>query len=583
MTYHSLSDLPMSAVLGQQYPFGPVVGAFSCVPGKLTEDCIVGSSPPSGFHSAFRVGNAKAAHLMTRRAREAETDAEDDPVVHLEAKDLWEQFHECGTEMVITKSGRRMFPPFKVSCSGFDKRASYILLMDIVASDDCRYKFHSSRWMVAGKADPEMPKRMYIHPDSPATGEHWMSKTVSFHKLKLTNNMSDKHGFTILNSMHKYQPRFHVVRANDILKLPYSTFRTYVFPETEFIAVTAYQNDKITQLKIDNNPFAKGFRDTGNGRREKRKQLFLKSVRSNDHSSDKDNHVLTAADQTSSTSPQTRPVVTSTIKETSDSEADSDEDDKHLTVEDGADPFEVSTTTSISQLSNASTKAKNDFCTQQSQFESNSERHDENPQSKASEETQWPSDERRDFQTSQPQQNHVVFTPERIEQHFLTSLNSNNLLIHPTPFYFGRNFSSLMSKEGGTLDTGRPSLSSQGRNVSGLPIYVQQSSLSSPQARKVFGLPPCGSFLPYPYMTTAAVASSLVQRLHFMNAWGHRSRSNPYSPPVKVPNSANPTATYRKHDLSLEGYTKIMLPTPVEEVSKVHMTPGAGSTDVKSQ
>lgn len=51
---------------------------------------------------------------------------------------------------------------------------------------------------------------------------------------------------TILNSMHKYQPRFHVVKTNDIMKLPYSTFRTYVFPETEFIAVTAYQNEKVT-------------------------------------------------------------------------------------------------------------------------------------------------------------------------------------------------------------------------------------------------------------------------------------------------------------------------------------------------
>ncbi len=55
--------------------------------------------------------------------------------------------------------------------------------------------FLYSRWMVAGKADPEMPKRMYIHPDSPATGEQWMQKVVSFHKLKLTNNISDKHGF----------------------------------------------------------------------------------------------------------------------------------------------------------------------------------------------------------------------------------------------------------------------------------------------------------------------------------------------------------------------------------------------------
>lgn len=88
-----------------------------------------------------------------------------------------------------------MFPPFKVRVSGLDKKAKYILLMDIVAADDCRYKFHNSRWMVAGKADPEMPKRMYIHPDSPATGEQWMAKPVAFHKLKLTNNISDKHGF----------------------------------------------------------------------------------------------------------------------------------------------------------------------------------------------------------------------------------------------------------------------------------------------------------------------------------------------------------------------------------------------------
>ena len=50
---------------------------------------------------------------------------------------------------------------------------------------------------------------------------------------------------TILNSMHKYQPRFHLVRASDILQLPYSTFRTYVFKETQFLAVTAYQNEKV--------------------------------------------------------------------------------------------------------------------------------------------------------------------------------------------------------------------------------------------------------------------------------------------------------------------------------------------------
>ena len=91
--------------------------------------------------------------------------------------------------------------------------------------------------------------------------------------LPLMTRYSTKYLFTlqtILNSMHKYQPRFHLVRANDILQLPYSTFRTYVFKETAFIGVTAYQNEKVTQLKIDHNPFAKGFRESGAGKSQKK-------------------------------------------------------------------------------------------------------------------------------------------------------------------------------------------------------------------------------------------------------------------------------------------------------------------------
>ncbi|XP_006640960.1 T-box transcription factor TBX2b isoform X1 [Lepisosteus oculatus] len=284
MAYHPFhaprpADFPMSAFLAAAQPsFFPALTLPPGALGKPIPDPTLAGAAEAALHPALG-HHHQAAHLRSLKSLEPEEEVEDDPKVTLEAKELWDQFHKLGTEMVITKSGRRMFPPFKVRVNGLDKKAKYILLMDIVAADDCRYKFHNSRWMVAGKADPEMPKRMYIHPDSPATGEQWMAKPVAFHKLKLTNNISDKHGFTILNSMHKYQPRFHIVRANDILKLPYSTFRTYVFPETDFIAVTAYQNDKITQLKIDNNPFAKGFRDTGNGRREKRKQLTLPSLR----------------------------------------------------------------------------------------------------------------------------------------------------------------------------------------------------------------------------------------------------------------------------------------------------------------
>ncbi|KAH0514292.1 T-box transcription factor TBX5 [Microtus ochrogaster] len=182
--------------------------------------------------------------------------------VFLHERELWLKFHEVGTEMIITKAGRRMFPSYKVKVTGLNPKTKYILLMDIVPADDHRYKFADNKWSVTGKAEPAMPGRLYVHPDSPATGAHWMRQLVSFQKLKLTNNHLDPFGHIILNSMHKYQPRLHIVKAdeNNGFGSKNTAFCTHVFPETAFIAVTSYQNHKITQLKIENNPFAKGFR-----------------------------------------------------------------------------------------------------------------------------------------------------------------------------------------------------------------------------------------------------------------------------------------------------------------------------------
>ena len=51
--------------------------------------------------------------------------------------------------------------------------------------------------------------------------------------------------------MHKYQPRFHIVRARDVIKMASSgAMRTFFFPETQFIAVTAYQNDKVSSHSL---------------------------------------------------------------------------------------------------------------------------------------------------------------------------------------------------------------------------------------------------------------------------------------------------------------------------------------------
>lgn len=45
--------------------------------------------------------------------------------------------------------------------------------------------------------------------------------------------------------MHKYQPRLHIARANDVKSMHWTQVSTFMFEETVFIAVTAYQNEQV--------------------------------------------------------------------------------------------------------------------------------------------------------------------------------------------------------------------------------------------------------------------------------------------------------------------------------------------------
>ncbi|KAM5194127.1 T-box transcription factor TBX3 isoform 1-T1 [Mantella aurantiaca] len=629
---HRAPDFAMSAVLGHQPPFFPALalphnGAALSLPGALAKpimDQLVGAAEAGIPFSSL--GHQAASHLRPLKTLEPEEEVEDDPKVHLEAKDLWEQFHKRGTEMVITKSGRRMFPPFKVRCTGLDKKAKYILLMDIVAADDCRYKFHNSRWMVAGKADPEMPKRMYIHPDSPATGEQWMSKVVTFHKLKLTNNISDKHGFvsTILNSMHKYQPRFHIVRANDILKLPYSTFRTYVFPETEFIAVTAYQNDKITQLKIDNNPFAKGFRDTGNGRREKRKQLTLQSMRAFDEQQKKDNG---SSDESSSeqtafkcfaqtSSPTASAVGTSNLKGLCDSEGDSEDDSKEDVGTDTGDSAKISTTTSSTEHpkemrspsklslypSTRTEKSSPDSRHSPAQITSSgrvlsvedlksptreSHKLDEPKHSKEHFPPLTVQTDNSSHHMTQTHLQNLGFPPGLSGQQFFNPLAASHpLLLHPSQFAMGGAFSSmatgmspLLASVAGaasgvnSIESTVMASSSQGLpGTSSLPFHLQQHVLAS----QGLAMSPFGGLFSYPYtyMAAAAAASSAVHRHPFLNAVRPRLRYNPYSFPMPIPDSSSllTTALHSLPNGTIDGKGPSLVPSPASAALDSELT-----------
>ena len=91
---------------------------------------------------------------------------------------------------------RRMFPTVRCSFSNLRPDQKYWVLLDIVPCDNKRYRYayHRSSWLVAGKADPAPPHRLYPHPDAPYTGDQLRKQVVSFEKVKLTNNEMDKTG-----------------------------------------------------------------------------------------------------------------------------------------------------------------------------------------------------------------------------------------------------------------------------------------------------------------------------------------------------------------------------------------------------
>ncbi|KAI4488587.1 hypothetical protein M0802_011477 [Mischocyttarus mexicanus] len=215
--------------------------------------------------------------------------------VELYNQSLWKLFYAETTEMIITKNGRRMFPSVEITVSGLEKESNYCIFLELGLASNRRQKYvknteeidlRSNRkritkvskgWVSTSHSEqqPDINQRILVHPDSPAQGMHWMQQeAILFRKMKITNDTTrPKDNQIQLISMHKYRASIWIVMCNNVLSLkelssyPYSVYPLHL---TEFISVTAYQNEKVIRLKIEKNPFAKGFRKDGQSRSRKR-------------------------------------------------------------------------------------------------------------------------------------------------------------------------------------------------------------------------------------------------------------------------------------------------------------------------
>ena len=101
---------------------------------------------------------------------------------------------------------------FQVRISGLDPSAMYSVLLEFVQVENHRWKYVNGEWLAGGKAEPAPQNAVYIHPDSPNFGAHWQSDQINFAKVKLTNKTKGS-GQIMLNSLHKYEPRIHIVQV----------------------------------------------------------------------------------------------------------------------------------------------------------------------------------------------------------------------------------------------------------------------------------------------------------------------------------------------------------------------------------
>lgn len=89
-----------------------------------------------------------------------------------------------------------MFPTLRYQARGLELDVTYAVYLQLRAVDEYRYKYSNGKWSVNGRLDIGREQefcrnRVYMHPDSPATGRLWMKQPISFHKIKLTNNNSN--------------------------------------------------------------------------------------------------------------------------------------------------------------------------------------------------------------------------------------------------------------------------------------------------------------------------------------------------------------------------------------------------------
>nr|XP_034310840.1 T-box transcription factor TBX5-like isoform X1 [Crassostrea gigas] len=154
-------------------------------------------------------------------------------------------------------------------------------MFDIIPADTNYFKFVDNKWVAIGEAEQDFTNNFFKPPDSPQIGSEWMAKIISFQNVKLSNQPSCKCGIFSLRTLKKYLVRISLIKHKtdifSVLEIP--------VPVSTFVAVTAYNNRQVIELKIKSNPYPKAFRYPKS--RMKKPSVSLSDKKTNKHQNKK--------------------------------------------------------------------------------------------------------------------------------------------------------------------------------------------------------------------------------------------------------------------------------------------------------
>lgn len=83
---------------------------------------------------------------------------------------------------------------------GVDPVGLYDVMFDIIPASSKSFKFLNNKWIPIGKKDEEFINHPFKHPDSPRIGSDWMTRKISFEKIKLSNKPDEKDGIVSISA-----------------------------------------------------------------------------------------------------------------------------------------------------------------------------------------------------------------------------------------------------------------------------------------------------------------------------------------------------------------------------------------------